>query len=152
MAVREKIAQTTDLGYFQGEIPMQYRYTFGLAGEDFFRKLMKGKLTASVSKKSGIVYCPPRIFCEDSFEEISEIIELSGKGTVQSFTVCYEDLHGNRQDPVTIALVQFDGADTGLAAPLVSDDPCIGMRVELKLVPEKKRKGSVTDIFFVPIQ
>ncbi|MDT8273141.1 MAG: Zn-ribbon domain-containing OB-fold protein [Desulfomonilia bacterium] len=151
MAVREKIVQTTDLGYFEGAIPIQYRYTYGLAGEEFFRKLMKGKLTASVSKKNRTVYCPPRIFCEDCFEELSDIIELSGKGTVVSYTVCYEDLHGNRQEPVTIAMVQFDGADTAFAALLVCDDPFIGMRVELKLVPEKKRKGSITDIFFVPL-
>jgi uncharacterized OB-fold protein len=152
MAVREKIAKNTDLTFYEGAIPMKYRYTYGLAGENFFRKLMDGRLIASVSKQSGKVYCPPRIFCEDSFEEISEIIELSGKGTIESFTICCEDLHGYCQDPVIIALVRFDGTDTGFAAPLKCeyDEPFIGMRIELKFVPKNKRTGSINDVYFVP--
>lgn len=154
MAVREKIARTVDLGYYEGEIPLQYRYTFGLAGEQFFRKLGQGKLIGSVSKKSGVVYCPPRIFCENSFEEITDIVELSGEGTVKSHTLCYEDLHGARREPVLIAFVQFDGADGGFAAPLDCDpgEVYIGMPVELKVVPKNKRTGSIKDVYFIPVE
>jgi uncharacterized OB-fold protein len=154
MAVREKITKNIALSYFEGEIPMKYRYTMGLAGEKFFQEIKNGKLTASVANNSGTVYCPPRIFCEDSFEAIDEIIELTGEGTLESFTICFEDLHGDHQDPVIIALVRFDGADTATPVKMQSDldEPFIGMRVVAKYVPKSKRTGSINDIFVVPVE
>jgi uncharacterized OB-fold protein len=154
MAVREKITKNISLGYFEGEIPMKYRYTMGVAGEKFYRAVMNGKLTASVAKGSGTVYCPPRIFCEDSFEAIDDIIELSGAGTLESFTFSFEDLHGDSQDPVIIALVKFDGADTATPVKMQAelDEPFIGMRVEAKFLAKNKRAGSINDIFVVPAE
>jgi uncharacterized protein len=151
MSVREKITKNIALSYFEGEIPMKYRYTMGIAGEKFFRAIMNGKLTASVAAESGTVYCPPRIFCEDSFEAVDEIIELSGKGTLESFTICFEDLHGDYQEPAVIALVRFDEADTATAVKMQADldEPFIGMRVEAKFVPKNKRTGSINDIYVV---
>ena len=152
MAIKEKITSNIELSYFEGRIPMQYRYTYGIAGDRFFRGLKEGKLIGSRAKQSGIVYCPPRIFCEESFEEIDDIVNLNGKGEVESFTVCFEDLHGMPQLPEIIALVKFDGADTGFAAPLKCDleEACIGMRVKLSYVPKNRRKGSINDVYFEP--
>lgn len=152
MAVREKLTQTTDLGYYEGEIPLSYRYTKGLAGDGFFKGLMKGKITASVAKESGTVYCPPRIFCEDSFEEIDEIIELSGLGIVESFTVCFEDLHGDHMEPVVIGLITLEGASTMLPAKIICDpeEVFIGMPVKAEFVAEADREGTLNDVTFVP--
>ncbi|MDD5011865.1 MAG: Zn-ribbon domain-containing OB-fold protein [Phycisphaerae bacterium] len=152
MALRNKITKNQNLTSFEGRIPMNYRYTFGLAGESFFRKLKEGKLTASVAKQSGVVYCPPRIFCEDSFEEISETIELSGEGIVESYTVSCEDIHGDAIEPEIIALVKFDETEGGFAAPLKCEieDAYIGMPVKLAFIPKNQRKGAITDVYFVP--
>ncbi|GAB4296547.1 MAG: Zn-ribbon domain-containing OB-fold protein [Myxococcota bacterium] len=152
MAIREKITNTTELSYFEGKIPMKYRYTYGLAGEEFFRKLKEGKLIASIARESGTVYCPPRIFCEDSFEEITETVTLSGKGEVVSYTICFEDGSGKPQLPKIIALVRFEGADGGFAAPLRADPEkiYIGMPVKLEFIPKNQRKGAITDVYFVP--
>lgn len=153
MAIKEKVTNTTRLTYFEGEIPISHRYTYGLAGERFFRGLMDGKLLASVAEKSGTVYCPPRIFCEDSFEAIERFIELPGTGEVESFTICCEDLHGEPMAPLLIAFVRFDGSDGGMALPLKCDpeDAFIGMDVQLQFVPKKQRKGHLSDVFLVPL-
>ncbi|RJO69417.1 MAG: Zn-ribbon domain-containing OB-fold protein [Myxococcales bacterium] len=153
MAIKEKITQTTHLSYYEGKIPISYRYTYGLAGELFFRKLKEGKLIASVAQQSGVIYCPPRIFCEDSFEEITDYVELDGAGVVESFTISCEDMHGDEQEPTLIAFVRFDGADGGFAAPLRAEASAvyIGMEVKLAFAPKAQRKGSITDVYFVPL-
>jgi len=153
MPLKEKIDRNTRQGYYEGNIPMSYRYTLGLAGEQFFRKIKEGKLIGSVAEDSETVYCPPRIFCEDSFEEITHYVELPGSGIVESFTVTFEDLHGAKlPEPRIIALVMFDGADGGFAAPLRCDydEAEIGMRVQLAFVPKTRRVGAITDVYFVP--
>lgn len=154
MALKEKITQTTHLTYFEGKIPISFRYTYGLAGELFFRQIKDGKLIGSVAQESGTVYCPPRIFCEDSFEEITDTMELPGTGVVETFTICCEDMHGQPQAPELLALVRLDEADGGLVAPLHCDldDVFIGMPVKIGFVPKKERQGNPNDIFFVPCE
>ncbi len=154
MAIRDKITHTTHLSYFEGQIPISYRYTYGLAGEAFFQKFKLGKLIASVESDTGMVYCPPRIFCEDTFEAIDQIVELDGTGTVESYTVVFEDMHGEEQAPVVIAYVVFDGADGGFAAPLDvnPEEAVIGMDVQLKFVKKADRQGCINDVYFVPIK
>jgi uncharacterized OB-fold protein len=105
---------------------------------------------------SDTVYCPPRVFCEDSFEaiDLADLVELPGTGTVETFTVCCENGSGDPQDPVILAFVRFDGADGGFVAPLECDFEAveIGMRVQLSFVPKKERKGCINDVFFVPAE
>ncbi len=154
MALKEKINNTTLHTYVEGRIPMQYRYTYGLAGEEFFKKIKDGKLIGSRAEQSETVYCPPRIFCEDSFEEITEFVDLDGVGVLESFTISCEDLHGETLDrPVIVGFVRFLDADGGLAAPLYCpvEDLEIGMPVKLAFVPKKERVGAITDVYFMPV-
>jgi uncharacterized OB-fold protein len=40
-------------------------------------------------KDCGIVTCPPRKVCSECGSENLDIVEMSGKGEIKSFTVCY---------------------------------------------------------------
>ena len=151
MALKQKIADTTRLGYYEGKIPMQYRYTAGLGGDKFLKGILAGKLFGSVAEASGTVYCPPRIFCEDSFEAIENFVELELKGILESFTISCEDLHGDPlAEPVILGFARVDGTDGGLVAPLACDieELEIGMPIKIGFKPKKEREGAITDLLF----
>jgi len=75
-------------------------------------------------------------------------IEVGPEGTVESFSVGYTGLEGEPLDePVTVALVRLDGADTVLVHFLVdSDHLMIGQKVRPAFLPKGKRTGSILDL------
>ncbi len=151
MGITEKIHKTTELTNFKGQIPTNYLYTYGIAGEDFFRKIKdEGKFTASKCKECGVTYLPARIFCERCMGRLSETIEVKPEGQLYSFTVCWENMDGSRKDkPDILGAVKIDGTDGVLVHYLGGIEPEeieIGMQVEAVLKPKKDREGSIFDI------
>jgi len=151
MSLQERIEKNTELTAYLGEIPVNYLYTYGIAGEKFFRTLMdKGQFTGSTCKSCNFTYVPPRIFCERCFGEIKGVIDIPAAGTVFSFTVCHENVDGSRKEkPDIMAMVKLDGVDTVFVHMLSDADPEkveIGMKVEAVLKPKKDREGSIFDI------
>jgi len=150
MGFKETLHRNVDQTSWPGQIPVHYRYLYGLAGEKFFRGLKdEGKFYATVSPEASKVYCPPTLFCEETFEALTDWIELPPVGTVESFTLCYEDSDGAEQAPVAIAAIQLEGADTVFLHRVIGIDPeavYIGMRVQAKFLPKKQRRGHLDDI------
>lgn len=158
MAITERIAKTTDQGVWKGEIPLEFVYTMGRAGEKFFRSIKeKGKFMGSKCQRCGILFVPPRIYCEECLARLEEnFVEVSTRGVVHTFTVCYEDMDGLRMDqPKLVAMVVLDGTDGGLVHFLGEVDPhevYIGMPVEAVFKPKKDRQGNIQDIlYFKPL-
>ena len=156
MGFKETLHRNVDQTSWPGQIPVHYRYLYGVAGETFFRGIKdEGKLYATVSTEAAKVYCPPALYCEESFEALTDWVEVPSVGTVQSFTVCFENHKGEEQPPVAIAAIQLDGADTVFLHRVIGCDPeavYIGMRVAAKFLPKKQRKGHLDDIAgFEPI-
>ncbi|MGH2712000.1 MAG: Zn-ribbon domain-containing OB-fold protein [Actinomycetota bacterium] len=146
----EKISDPKDVILVEGQVPIRHRYTPGVAGEVFFKALRdQAKFVASRCGSCGITYCPPRLFCERCFDGPLEAdVEVGSEGTVESFSVGYTGLEGEVLDePVTVALVRLDGADTVLLHFLVdSDHLMIGQRVKPAFHPKGKRTGSILDL------
>jgi uncharacterized OB-fold protein len=98
------------------------------------------------------VMVPPRKVCGDCFVPMSEIVELSGKGTVDTFTVLafgFVDPSTGRekQVPYTWGFIRLDGADNTMIHYIDETDPeklRVGMRVEA--VFEEERHGDLLDI------
>ncbi len=158
MAITERIAKTTDLGAWQGEIPMEYIYTMGRAGEKFFRAIKdKGQFLGTRCEKCDLVYVPPRIYCEECMARLeNNYLEVSKKGVVHTFTLCYEDVNGKRLDkPQLVAMINLEETDGGLVHFLGEVEPknvYIGMPVEVVFKPKKDRCGDIMDIkYFRPI-
>ncbi|MGB9880337.1 MAG: Zn-ribbon domain-containing OB-fold protein [Anaerolineae bacterium] len=157
MALLEKVDKNIAARSWQGEIPIQGRYTYGLAGEKFFREIMEnGRFMGTHCPECDYTYVPPTIYCERCFTKLDEWVEVGPEGTVQSFTVLLVAPDGSPLDePDILALIQLDGADSVLVHRLgkVSlDELAIGMRVKAVLKPKKQREGSILDIVhFVPI-
>jgi uncharacterized OB-fold protein len=150
--VLEKLTDPQDVILHEGEIPVRHRYTPGVAGEAFFRALKdRGVFLASRCESCDVTYCPARLFCERCFDELRPDTEVGPEGTLASFTVGYVGVEGEPlEEPVIVALVQPDGADTFLMGFLWNgaDDPPpeIGQRVEAVLKAKSKRTGSILDI------
>lgn len=144
----EKLSDPRRARVIEGHIPLKHRYTPGVAGTVFFTALKDGQFVGSRCDSCGITYCPPRLFCERCFDELSADVKVGPKGVVESFTVGYVDVEGEPLDePIVVGLVRLDGADTVLMHFLVEDDqPEIGQRVEPVFQAKSKRTGSILDL------
>jgi uncharacterized OB-fold protein len=151
MGLSERINRNVDLTYWEGEIPVNYVYTYGLGLEAFFRKLKdQGRFLASRCESCGVVYLPARIFCERCLGEIEGTFQVPGTGKVYAFTVVHRNMDESpKKEPVVVALIDMDETDSRLVHYLTGvkpEDVKVGMPVKPVLKAKKKRKGHIEDI------
>jgi uncharacterized OB-fold protein len=157
MSLTERLQYFHEAKSWHGSIPLQNRYTMGLAGEKFFREIKdNGRLLAGRCPQCGYTYLPPHIYCERCFAEVTEWVEVPPEGEVYAFTVLHIDLDEKLlPEPQILALVRFGGIDGGIVHRLGEVDPgevCIGMPVEVVFKDKEKREGAITDIaYFRPL-
>lgn len=158
MALIERYQKTTDIGFWEGQIPMSYIYTVGRAGEKFFRELINGKIFGAKCEACNITYVPAKIFCEKCFARLEDkYLDVGTKGKVYTFTQCYETYEGIRKEkPSIVAVIQIDGTQGFLVHWLGEvnfEKVSIGIPVEAVFKAKKDREGSILDIkFFKPIK
>ena len=158
MALIERYQRTTDITNWQGQIPMSYVYTVGRAGEKFFLELINGKMFGARCDSCQITYVPQRTYCEKCFARLEDhYTEVGMKGTVHTFTQCFETYDGTKKEaPSIVAMVRIDGTEGGLVHWLGEVDfeaVYIGMAVEAILKPKREREGSILDIkYFRPLK
>ncbi len=152
----EKLSNPDDVRSCAGNIPVEYVYTAGVAGEAFLRAIKeRGRLVASGCPGCGASYLPARLYCERCFEQTTYYQDVEARGTVHAFTLAWYDLNGKRLDrPEVYAFVHIDGTGGGLVHRLGEIDPeqvYIGLPVEAVFLPAGQRVGSVLDIdYFRP--
>ena len=108
---------------WHGNLPVASRYTFGLAGEKFFRAIKDdGKILGTHCPKCERTYVPATLFCERCLSELDEWIDVGTTGEVHTFTLLYEDYDGSsRVEPELVALISF--GDGGIVHRLGSIAP-----------------------------
>ena len=57
--------------------------------EQFYKFMSQGKLMAGKCQKCGKIHLPPRPLCDNCFNQEFTWIEISGKGTLLTYTVIY---------------------------------------------------------------
>lgn len=144
-----------DARAWHGDIPMRHKYTMGVAGEEFFKRLRdKGEISATLHQGNDTPTLPPRLFDTDTFAPVDKWVKVGPGGTVETFTV-YGDggseggEGGEDRQLRVLAVIRIDGADGGLVhwiGGCDADEVEIGMRVEAVFEPEKKRTGALNDI------
>ena len=138
-----------------GDLPVENRYTFGLAGEKFFRALKdNGQILGTHCPNCDITYVPATVFCERCLSQLDEWVDVGTTGEVVTFTFLFVNLDGTpRQEPEIIAFVRF--ADGGLIHRLGDVEPEqveFGMAVQAVFKPASERTGSILDIdHFKPV-
>jgi uncharacterized OB-fold protein len=140
---------------WHGNLPVTSRYTFGLAGEKFFRSIKdNGKLMGTHCPKCERIYVPAALFCERCLSELDEWIDVGTVGEVHTYTLLYENYDGTpRTDPEIVAMISFgDGGLIHRLGKIDTDDIEIGMMVKAVFKPPDQREGSILDIVhFEPV-
>jgi hypothetical protein len=139
---------------WMGKLPVTSRYTFGLAGERFFRALKdEGKIMGSHCPKCDHTYVPATAFCERCLGELTEWIDMGLSGELHTFTLLFEDYDGQSlEEPELVGFVAF--GDGGIIHRLEAnpDELGIGMSMRAVLKPKDQRTGSILDILhFEPV-
>lgn len=147
----EKIAHPDEIRRWDGDLPVQHRYTPGVAGIEFFKTLKeRGVLLGSRCESCDYTYVPSRLFCERCFSELSADTELGPDGDLISFTIIFEGIDGKPLErPEILGAVRLDRADAVLIHRVLDSEkePLeIGERVSVVIKPETERSGSILDI------
>ena len=78
---------------WQGTLPVTSRYTFGLAGERFFRALQEqGQILGTYCPTCDHTYVPAQIYCERCLAELTDWRDMGLLGEVYSFTLLFVNL------------------------------------------------------------
>jgi len=138
---------TSDSTRIEGDFPVTFRYTAGIAGERFLREIKEnGKLVASKCPKCQLNHLPPKVYCERCLSKLEEYVQVENLGIVQSYTICTLDSEGKPlPQPVNVAFVRFPSAHGGLVYK-TKGEVRIGDKVRVVFKEKSKRTGSILDI------
>jgi len=139
---------------FEGFVIMPYKYSVGSMASKFFIKIRDSKVISGAKcPKCGFVNVPPRSVCPKCFSKVEELVELSGKGTLETFTIVhYESSVQALKPPYAIGVIKMDGADTGMTH-FIGDVDTKSIKAGMKLEPvfKDKREANILDIeYFRP--
>ena len=142
--------------FWQGSLPVTSRYTYGLAGERFFRALKDdGLIIGARCLKCERTYVPATQFCERCLGETTDWFDVGSIGDVHTYTLLYKNYDGTpREEPEIVAFIRLGGG--GLVHRLGEIDPedvSIGLQVEAVFKKPPERIGSILDIeYFRPLK
>jgi len=112
---------------------MEYKLTF----KDYNEALKGNKLLGLKCQECGTVTVPPKMVCRQCAGPNMEVVELKGKGKIQTFTTCNVAPEGREDEvPYIILLVELDegpwimGNLTGID-PATATVELIGKRVKM---------------------
>lgn len=139
---------------WRDEIQVTNRYTFGIAGERFFRTIKeKGQILGSRCSNCERTYVPAAEFCERCLDHLDEWIDVGTVGEIITFTHLNVNYDGSpREETETIAFVRL--GDGGLIHRLKSSQSPeiqIGMQAKVVFKPAEERDGSITDILYLEL-
>lgn len=122
-------------------VSANFNWSVGFQMERFLKALAEKKFLASKCPECGYVYAPPRNRCGKCYAQIGEkdLIELSGKGKLLSWTIAHLELDGkgnwvDLKAPKIIGAIKLEGADSTLFMELgeaKAEDLKIGAEVEI---------------------
>jgi uncharacterized OB-fold protein len=139
---------------WQGDLPVTNRYTYGLAGEKFFRTIKdEGRILGTYCPHCDHTYVPAAVFCERCLAKLEEWVDVGTTGELVTFTFLYVNLDGSPRDtPEMIAFVRLgDGGLVHRLSEINPDQVEIGMMVQAVFKPSAERIGSILDIdYFKP--
>lgn len=144
-----------DVWIYHGQIYIPNTYSAGAVGSRFLIALRdKKRIMGTRCATCNRVYVPARSICKDCYGQLDELVEVSDKGTLLTYTVCNQPNPVQPvESPVVYGIIQLDGADTGFVHMLGEIDPeqiRIGMRVQA--VFKDEREASILDIkYFKPL-
>ncbi len=136
------------------KLPVMNRYTYGLAGEKFFRTIKdEGHILGTHCPECDITYVPAAAFCERCLGKLEEWVDVGTIGDIVTYTFIYVGLDGKPLDkPEMIAFIRLgDGGIIHRLGEIEPEQVEIGLMVEAVFKPKTRREGSILDIrYFRP--
>jgi uncharacterized OB-fold protein len=132
-----------------GDLPVTSRYTYGLAGERFFREVKENaRILGTFCPDCDHTYVPAALYCERCLAELEQWLEVGNIGEVHTFTLLYQNYDGSvREEPEIVAFIKIaDGGIVHRLGDISLDEIEIGMPVEAVFKPAEERQGSILDI------
>jgi len=131
-----------------------FSWSTGFLMEKFIKELANKKILAAKCPGCGYTYVPPRSRCGKCHAKIEEknLITLSGRGTLISYTTAHVKLdgNGNFQDlekPEIIGAIKLDKADSTIFMPLEGIKPKdVAEGLKVKAQWREENKGELSDI------
>ncbi|MHA2326846.1 MAG: Zn-ribbon domain-containing OB-fold protein [Promethearchaeota archaeon] len=155
MGSLEKQTDPTSPMHWRGDMQADYFYPSGVAGDKFFKHIMQSDtLLANKCTKCNKIYCPPRLYCEDCFEEIPDNTwkEVPPVGTIKLFTIAKLNAHGQKlASPKIMALIDIEGTNSAMLGIIASNNiekDFTGIKVKAAFRPKDKREGTIKDILY----
>jgi len=152
MSILHSIEHSADATVWHGSIPLEHRYTAGVAGERFLRGLKEGKILGTRCTHCDYTYVPARMYCERCLAHLGEEawIEAGLEGELLSFTQVGVGPSGEPLEKARwVGLVRLRGASGVLMHHLEGVTPAnarVGLAVKVVFRPLKERTGSINDI------
>ncbi len=134
--------------------PANFIWSTGFMMQRFIEELAGRKILGVKCPGCGYTYIPPRSRCGKCYAKIEEknLVTLSGKGTLVSYTTGHVALDGqgnfiDLQEPAIIGAIRLENADSTIFMPLEGikpQDVCAGLKVEVQW--REETKGELADI------
>lgn len=147
----------SDISVVEDTWTARYSYSVGEVAAKFLNGLKERKILASKCSASGLVYLPPRAYCERSFEPCDQWIEAGMQGTLEVATIVAVGFAGSPPPPYVVAFVRLDRVDTAIGGYVKGMDLTDieaaskqlkpGTRMAVEFIDEPI--GKVTDFHFV---
>ena len=113
---------------------MEYKLT----SKEYNEALKKNKLLGLKCKECGALNVPPKMVCGQCTSPDMEVVELSGKGNIQTFTTVYVAPEGREPEaPYTIVMVELDEGPW-IMGNLIDIDPT---KVNMELIGKRVKFG-----------
>lgn len=136
---------------------LTYRHAAGPIVTEFYRRLRdEGRLAGRRCPACRRVLVPPRAFCDRCYRDTEEWVNVGSTGTVEAFTIVYQQFQNLPAPPYAVAYVRLGGADTAILNYVRGVDLAdsrraahqlrIGTPVRVRLADA--REGRITDFWF----
>ncbi len=135
---------------------LSYSWSTGRAVSKFLAELKNGKIMATKCDSCDRVLIPPRIFCEECFEEVRDWVQVKDTGKVNTFVISMIATDSTPlKEPIIAAVIDIDGSNGGILHILNEVKPeavKMGMKVKAVWKSPYERRGDITDIkYFKPV-
>ena len=127
-----------------------FNWATGFLMQKFIKELANRKILAVKCPGCGYTYVPPRSRCGKCYAKIEEknLITLSGKGTLLSYTTAYVKLDGqgnflDLEKPEIIGAIRLDNADSMIFMPIEGIKPRdVAEGLKSRSSGKRKQKGN----------
>ena len=155
MTFVEKQTNPTSPMHWNGDMQADYLYPGGVAGDKFFKHLMKNNsFLASKCPMCSKTFFPPRMYCEDCFCEIpdDDWNEVPATGVIKHYTVVTIDTYGRKLDePKVVGMINIDETDSVILGLIKTENINLdlqGLQVKAVFRSKDEREGTLKDILY----